>query len=155
MRTELTFGEWTVFKGLLDAAEQLDAHVIVSLKVGDFEIFGRSGWCGSFTNLLIKFKYSGGRVNGCVKYKNGQFVGIERDYFAYFLSKFRKRKYGNNINFYRADFFSKNMSSVDVVFLYLFPAVLNALLPKFEKELKKVLLFILLIFNLKTENQMK
>jgi SAM-dependent methyltransferase len=89
------------------------------------------------------------------KYKNGQFVGIERDYFAYFLSKFRKRKYGNNINFYRADFFSKNMSSVDVVFLYLFPAVLNALLPKFEKELKKVLLFILLIFNLKTENQMK
>jgi SAM-dependent methyltransferase len=97
-------------------------------------------------NILIKddsVVYDLGSGDGVLlfslfeRYKKGKFVGIERDFFPYLISKFRSRKYPKNIIFKREDFYNADISSANIILVYLFPQVLDELLPKMEKELKK------------------
>ncbi len=68
------------------------------------------------------------------EYKVGKFVGIERGFLPYTLSRIRHRKIGN-ISFQRKDFFAVDLSHATIVVTYLFPKLMDALLPKLEKEL--------------------
>jgi ubiquinone/menaquinone biosynthesis C-methylase UbiE len=64
-------------------------------------------------------------------------IGVERSVLPYVISQIEKRRKGaQQASFIRADFFKVNVGDATHVFLYLFPGLMNALLPKFEKELK-------------------
>lgn len=65
-------------------------------------------------------------------------VGIEIDYSRYFISKIRKYVSKNRgVEFVRCDFKKIGLANATVVYLYLVPAVIEKIIPKLEKELKK------------------
>ncbi len=68
------------------------------------------------------------------KNPNAAYIGIEKNLFAYFLAK-RKIK-SRNPKIILGDFFAHDLSQASHIFLYLYPLLLNQLLPKFQKELK-------------------
>ncbi len=64
-------------------------------------------------------------------------IGVERSVLPFVLSHIeKKRKGATNAHFVRANFFNVPIGDATHIFLYLFPGLMNALLPKFEKELK-------------------
>lgn len=64
-------------------------------------------------------------------------VGIEIAPFPFLLAKIKSVfNFPKNVRILYGNFFNINVSSASHVFLYLFPEVLDKLLPKFEKELK-------------------
>lgn len=65
----------------------------------------------------------------------GTYVGIERGFVPYVLATIKQRTI-NNISFKRQDFFGTNVSRATIVILYLFPELMNTLLPKLKRELK-------------------
>lgn len=66
-------------------------------------------------------------------------VGLEIDPLRVFIAKIRV--YKNNLNkkifIKRKNFFKEDISEASVVIVYLIPATLKKLLPKFKKELKR------------------
>lgn len=65
-------------------------------------------------------------------------VGIEIDYSRYYLSKIRKKKKNiKNVEFIRSDFKKVNLADADVVYFYLVPRVIERVMPKLKKELRK------------------
>lgn len=71
---------------------------------------------------------------------NARYIGLENSLFpfivAYAESWFYKLKTKRKIELYKKDFFKHDVSDATHVFVYLFPEVMDKLLPKFEKELK-------------------
>jgi len=72
------------------------------------------------------------------KYPKANFIGIERAPFPYLISKilkvFMPRK---NLRLKYGNFYKTDLTQATHIFVYLFPKVLDELLPKFEKELKQ------------------
>ncbi len=66
-------------------------------------------------------------------------VGIELNFFRYWLSNWRIKRMGlsNQIKVIRSSFFEADLSHADVVFMYLLPSINEKLKPKLIKELKK------------------
>jgi len=71
----------------------------------------------------------------CDHAHGGTYVGIERGFVPFLLAKIKHRKI-KNISFRRQDFFDADISRASVVILYLFPELMNTLLPKLKSELK-------------------
>jgi tRNA G46 methylase TrmB len=65
---------------------------------------------------------------------NVRFIGIEFQFIPYLLARFRTR--GKNISIKRGMFENYDISDATHVYAYLYPHVMDNLLPKFEKELK-------------------
>lgn len=69
-----------------------------------------------------------------------KYVGVENSIFPILLSKinllFNKKKIGNSVEIINKDFFKQDLSNATHIFTYLYPNVMDELLPKFEKELK-------------------
>lgn len=65
----------------------------------------------------------------------GTYVGIERGFIPYMLARLKHRNI-REISFKRQDFFDTNLSGATIVTLYLFPELMNTLLPKLKRELK-------------------
>ncbi len=66
-------------------------------------------------------------------------VGIEKAPFPFMWAKLHKLftgKMGEKIAIIQGDMFKKDVSPATHIFLYLFPELMDSLLPKFEKELK-------------------
>lgn len=68
------------------------------------------------------------------KHPKVRFVGYELNFALYLFSRFFCRI--NNLSFYRRNFFNINLRNADYLYLFLFPEVMNRLLPKLKKELK-------------------
>ncbi len=68
-------------------------------------------------------------------FQTGTYVGIERGFVPYLLAKFKHIKI-KHISFKRRDFFDTELSNATIVVLYLFPELMNTLLPKLKRELK-------------------
>jgi trans-aconitate methyltransferase len=64
---------------------------------------------------------------------DAQFTGIELQFVPYLIAKFRTR--GMNIAIKRGLFEKYDISDATHVYAYLYPNVMDQLLPKFEKEL--------------------
>ncbi len=66
-----------------------------------------------------------------------RFIGIERNPLLYTYSLFRKHLAGNpsNLTFLRASFFDIDLSGATKIYAYLLDPIMDALLPKFEREL--------------------
>ncbi|MDD2785810.1 MAG: hypothetical protein PHS79_02845 [Patescibacteria group bacterium] len=71
-----------------------------------------------------------------VQASNAKFIGVERSWLPYFIAKYKSRKSASNIELIRKSFFKVDLSKADKIFVYLFPALMNDLLPKLQKELK-------------------
>lgn len=67
------------------------------------------------------------------------FIGIERNPFLHTYAQVRKHFRGNprNLTFRRANFFDTDLSDATKIYGYLFTGVMDALLPKCERELTK------------------
>jgi len=73
-------------------------------------------------------------------YKNTKFIGIEKGFFPFILSKikfiFLKKEDKKRIKIIYKDFFKEDLSKATHVFTYLKPKIMDDLLLKFDKELK-------------------
>lgn len=73
------------------------------------------------------------------KYPKAEFIGIEKSSFPYHLSRFLlyifRKNYPKNIKVIKADFFKYDLSRATHVFTYLYPQVMDDLLPKLDREL--------------------
>jgi len=69
-----------------------------------------------------------------------KYIGIENSPFPVLLSRFQSflnnKKTGNKVEIIRGDFFKQDLSNASHVFTYLYPSLMDELLPKFEKEFK-------------------
>lgn len=66
-----------------------------------------------------------------------RYVGIENDLFPYLLAHlFNWRIVSDRFIIKRKNFFTEDLSSATHVIMYLFPEVMDQLLPKLEQELK-------------------
>lgn len=71
------------------------------------------------------------------EFPQAQATGIEKAPLPYLLSRFfHNRKPLKNASFVRADFGRIDLSDATHVYLYLYPSVVRALLPKLRSELK-------------------
>ena len=78
-------------------------------------------------------------------------VGIELNPLLYWFSQLKKNFTKNDkVNFFRKNFFDLNLSKATVIYLFLFPEVVNRLYPKFSKECKKGTIIISHGFKIKT-----
>lgn len=72
--------------------------------------------------------------------KEAKYVGIEHSLFPFIMAKgellIRGNKAKKNIEIYRKDFFDQDVSSATHVFMYLYPDMMDELLPKLVEELK-------------------
>ena len=65
-------------------------------------------------------------------------VGVEINPILYLGAKFRRWFYKHkNVSFLRKDVRDVSFKSYDVIYLYLFPALIDKLEPKFRKECKE------------------
>ena len=70
------------------------------------------------------------------KYGGVRAVGIEIGFFPYLLARFKSRKY-KNIKIKREDIFRTDVSDATHIFLYLYPQVMEKLMPILEKKCRK------------------
>jgi precorrin-6B methylase 2 len=72
------------------------------------------------------------------KYPNSQFVGIERNLLLVIYSKFLKTLLNReNLQFKHANAHSFNFSDIDKIYMYLLPKIVDDILLKKQKGLKK------------------
>lgn len=69
-----------------------------------------------------------------------KYKGIENRMFPVLLARFGSflnvKKNGNRVEIIDGDFFEKDLSDATHVFTYIYPSLMDELLPKFEKEFK-------------------
>ncbi len=94
-----------------------------------------------FTNRKVFYDLGSGKgtVISMVARKNPtlQCIGIEYNSGAYFLAKMRNIFLKNKVQYFREDFFNINLKNADIVYIYLYPFLVDQLENKFFKELKK------------------
>ncbi len=73
------------------------------------------------------------------KFPNATYIGIENGPFPLILARTRawwhKKMTGKNIQIINQDFFNHDLSRATHIFAYLYPRVMDDLLPKFDQEL--------------------
>jgi len=74
---------------------------------------------------------------GCeAKVPGVKYIGIDKARVAIWQAKLNAWRKKSKIIFIKDDFFKHDLSAATHVFVYLFPGLMNDLLPKLEKELK-------------------
>lgn len=73
----------------------------------------------------------------CAKETGATCIGIEIDPLRHIIAVIRNKLSGGKVTFKKKSFYDENLSSATVVYVYLIPRVLQKLLPKLKKELKK------------------
>ncbi len=103
----------------------IEDGIIESLRLGDNSVLYDLG-CGD------------GRVlkKAIEKYPNIKAVGVEIAFIPYLLARFKTRKY-KNIEIKREDIFQTDIRNVTHVFVYLYPHIMEKLMPILEKKCKK------------------
>lgn len=77
-------------------------------------------------------------IEGYKRQPKARYVGIERSLLPFALARFRVWLAGaqDSIEIKKKDFFKEDLSSSTHIYTYLFPEVMDKILPKMEKELK-------------------
>jgi len=65
----------------------------------------------------------------------GRYIGVERAFVPYMLAKYRTKNY-KSITIQRKNVLAHSFEDADIVFVYLMPALLTKLLPKFKQSIK-------------------
>jgi len=91
--------------------------------------------------------------------KKAKYIGIENSSFPLILAKigsfFNKKKEGVNVKIVDNSFFKQDLSDATHIFVYLYPGIMDELLPKFEKEFKKGTRLVSLSFKFKDKNPIR
>ncbi len=146
----LTFADWVNFIGdliLIAFGVKLTGELLREGKVPPYirtrtaiaeevaEVFGTL----PLGSVLYDPGCGDGRVLFAVARRNPGLhcVGIELRTFPYGCALWKKRRHpGMNVNFVRANAFAQDLSPATHLYTYLYPNVMDALLPKLEKELR-------------------
>jgi hypothetical protein len=88
--------------------------------------------------------------------KKAKYMGIENNIFPFILTKIESylnnKKRGVKVEVINGDFFKQNLSNATHIFIYLYPNIMDELLPKFEKELKPGTRLVSLSFKFASKN---
>jgi len=99
-----------------------------------------------------------GRVLRACSQKEPQakYIGLEMSLYPFMLSRLLNRRYGfNNIEIKKHNFFKTDFSSATHIFTYLYPFVMDSLLPKFNKELSPGTILVSCDFKFKNKQPIK
>ncbi len=99
--------------------------IIEALKLTPSSVFVDLG-CGDGRVLMAATK----------QFPNIRCIGIDKALFAIMSARFVARRMYPNISFIRSNFFKTSFRDATHVFTYLFPRLMNDLLPHLEKELR-------------------
>ncbi|MFA6355189.1 MAG: class I SAM-dependent methyltransferase [Candidatus Paceibacterota bacterium] len=90
------------------------------------------------------------------KYK---YIGIESSLFPYLLAKslswWFKKVNKINVEIIKKDFFKEDLSNATHIFTYLYPNVMDDLLPKLDKELKRGTVLVSASFHFTTKREIR
>ncbi|MFZ2192995.1 MAG: methyltransferase [Candidatus Moraniibacteriota bacterium] len=89
------------------------------------------------------------------KYPELECVGVEYNIGAYTQALIRRYFSKVKVSYQRKDFFKIDISSADVIYVYLFPGIINRLEKKFATELRQGTLVIANSFPLKFKKPKK
>jgi hypothetical protein len=103
----------------------IEEKILGNLKMDNESILYDLG-CGDGKVLLSAAK----------RFPNTQMVGVEVAFFPYILARLKTRAYPN-IRIERGNIFKTDLGNATHVFLYLYPQVLEKLLPLLEQKCKK------------------
>ncbi len=88
-----------------------------------------------------------------------KYIGIENNPFPIFLvriySWWYKKKNNSDIKIIEKDFFDVDLSNATHIFTYLYPNIMDDLLPKFDKELKRGTRLISMSFHFTAKREIK
>lgn len=82
-------------------------------------------------------------------------IGIEQSWIRILYSKWKTRQQNLNAHFIHGNIFKQNLSSADIVFIYLLHQGVDKLEPKLKKELKKGSIIITQTYHFKNLNPYK
>ncbi len=89
-------------------------------------------------------------------YPKAKYIGIENNIFPLLLARaesfLNRKKTGNKIEIIDNDFFKQDLKDATHIFTYLYPNIMDELLPKFEKELKSGTRLVSLSFKFTSKN---
>jgi len=126
-----------VLEDIAKALEVKDDSVVYDLGCGD----GR---------ILIYLS----KLNSKAKY-----IGVENSAFPILLARFgaylNRKKGGEKVKIINKDFFKQDLSDATHIFTYLYPGIMDELLPKFEKEFKPGTRLVSLSFKFAGKNYTK
>lgn len=88
------------------------------------------------------------------KFPEHKFIGIEKGFLPFYVSKWRARKL-NNLTFRRQNFFDTNISDIDIVFVFLLNSTMEKLTTKIKQEMKSESIVIANRFPMKDEKPYK
>lgn len=90
-------------------------------------------------------------------HKKTKYIGIENSPFPYLLASNRlmwhKQKNQSDISIIKKDFFDVDLSNATHIFTYLYPNVMDDLLPKLDRELKRGTKLISVSFNFTSKRE--
>lgn len=85
-----------------------------------------------------------------------RYIGIENNIFPLLLARFEsflnKKKGGAKVEIINNNFFKQDLSNATHIFTYLYPNIMDELLPKFEKEFKPGTRLVSLSFKFASKN---
>jgi phospholipid N-methyltransferase len=85
--------------------------------------------------------------------KKAKYIGVENSLFPFILSKIgsylNNKKEGVEVKIIKNNFFDQDLSNATHIFVYLYPHVMDEMLPKLEKELKPGTRLVSLSFSFK------
>ncbi len=107
-------------------SEEVLPDIVSALKLKDQSVFYDLG-CGE-GRVVFAVAGAGSSIRA---------YGVERSFVPYILALWNKKE-GKSLNafFIQKNFFKVSVHDATHIFLYLFPGLMDALLPKLEKELK-------------------
>ncbi len=89
-------------------------------------------------------------------YPKAKYIGVENNIFPLLLARAESflnyKKIGNKIEIINNDFFKQDLSNATHIFTYLYPNIMDKLLPKFEKEFKPGTRLVSLSFKFASKN---
>lgn len=89
-------------------------------------------------------------------YPKARYIGVENSIFPLLLARaesfLNKKKTGNKVEIIDNDFFKQDLSNATHIFTYLYPNIMDELLPKFEKEFKPGTRLVSLSFKFASKN---
>ena len=145
--TIISFLLWSVgnFKNkvpFVTASSAVLKHIAEAMSVKDNSVVYDLG-CGDGRILFYLSKFN----------KKAKYIGIENSAFPLILSKIgsflNEKREGVKVQIIDNDFFKQDLSDATHIFTYLYPTILDELLPKFESELKPGTTLVSLSFKFK------
>jgi trans-aconitate methyltransferase len=92
-------------------------------------------------------------------YPKARYIGIENSIFPVILARvgsyLNYKKTGNKVEIVKGDFFKQDLSNATCIFVYLYPTMMDELLPKFEKEFKPGTQLVSLSFQFKDKKPVR